>query len=217
MEISAHGGNCLTIKVNKTKFVVDPAKDGMGITNPKLKDVVAILTNDFETIDVEELVSEEVDFTITTPGEYEIHNVNIVGIMTPSMLDVHDDSDGDTVYNTAYSLRADAISVGILGHPAQKLSDKIYETLGTVDVLVCPIGGGGLTLDPIAASKIVKDIDPTLVVPVHYNQSGIIYESPQSELDEFLSELGVPVREENKLKVKKSDLGETLEIIKLKI
>ena len=217
MEISAHGGNCLTIKVNKTKFVIDPAKDGMGIKNPKLKDTVVILTNDFETVSVDELVSAEVDFTITTPGEYEIHDVNIVGVSTPATLDIHDDADENTVYNTAYSLRADSVAVGILGHPAQKLSEKVYETLGTIDVLICPIGGGGLTLDPIAASKIVKEIDPSVVVPVHYKQSGVSYESPQAELDDFVSELGVPVREEDKLKVKQSDFGETLEIIKLKI
>lgn len=216
MDIKAHGGSCISIKVNKTWFVIDPAKDSMKVKNPKLEEKVVILTNDYETLGIEEIKGKDVEFSISTPGEYEIHDVNIIGVDTPASIDVHDEAD-DIVYNTAYSLRSDGLSVGILGHPAQKLSEKIYETLGTVDILVCPVGGGGLTLDPIAATKLVKEIDPSVVIPVHYKQKGVEYDSPQAELDEFISELGVPHRKESKFKVKKSDLGETLEIIELEI
>jgi len=217
MEIKAFGGNTISIKVNKTRFVIDPAIDKMKIKNPKLKGAVMMMTNSYETLTEVDLHDKDVEFTITTPGEYEVHDVNIVGVDTPASLDVHDDSGDDKVYNTAYSLRSDGLAVGVLGHPATLLTESIYETLGTVDVLICPVGGGGITLDAVAAAKIVKEIDPALVIPVHYAQSGVVYEVEQAELKDFVSELGVPHRNEDKLKIKKSDLGETLEVVELKV
>jgi len=217
MEIKAHGGNTLTIKVGKTRFVVDPAKSEMKIKNPKLKDVIAILTNNYETLTVAELEEKDVEFTITTPGEYEVYDVNIIGVDTPASLDVHDDTSDDKVYNTAYSLRSDGLAIGILGHPAPQLTEKIYETLGSLDVLICPVGGGGITLDVAAAAKIIKDIDPALVIPVHYAQSGVEYDVEQADIKDFISELGVPHRKEEKLKIKQSDLGDTLEVVELSV
>jgi L-ascorbate metabolism protein UlaG (beta-lactamase superfamily) len=74
--------------------------------------------------------------------------------------------------------------------------------LGVIDILILPIGGGGYTLDAVDAAKVIRMIDPKVVVPVHYADSALHYEVPQDELQLFIDELGAPVETVSKYKVK---------------
>ena len=92
--------------------------------------------------------------------------------------------------------------MAFLGNIDGKLSEEQYETLGVIDILVLPVGGSGYTLDATSATTIVRAIEPKVVVPVHYAESGINYEVPQDSLETFTKELGAPVEQVSKLKVK---------------
>jgi L-ascorbate metabolism protein UlaG (beta-lactamase superfamily) len=85
-----------------------------------------------------------------------------------------------------------------------------------VDVLVVPVGGNGYTLDPIGAAKVIKKIEPKLIIPVHYEDKGIKYEVPQVPLEEALKVLAVEPKETvAKLKLKSTELSETTQLIVL--
>jgi L-ascorbate metabolism protein UlaG (beta-lactamase superfamily) len=71
-----------------------------------------------------------------------------------------------------------------------------------VDVLILPVGGNGYTLDATGAATLTRSIDPKVVIPVHYAESGINYEVPQDTLETFVKELGAPVEEMPKFKLK---------------
>jgi Zn-dependent hydrolase of the beta-lactamase fold-like protein len=90
------------------------------------------------------------------------------------------------------------------------------EGIGVVDVLLLPVGGGGYTLDATSASSLVRNIEPKVVIPVHYAEAGISYEVPQDTLDVFIKELGAPVEQLPKLKIKSaSSLPQTLTVMEL--
>lgn len=210
MDIQFYGAHTFEITINKTSFIIDPAKPSIHDKTPNLKKSVVLLTNNFET---QPVASKDAEFVIDSAGEYEIHGVALNGVQTPAMLDVHDE--GELVMNFAYSLRANDISLGVVGHPKTPLDEGILEQLGTLDVLIVPVGGGGLTLDPEAATRLVKAVDPKIVIPAHYEQTGVTYETPQAKLEDFTTELGIPSMKEEKLKLKSSTLPESMELYQL--
>jgi L-ascorbate metabolism protein UlaG (beta-lactamase superfamily) len=56
------------------------------------------------------------------------------------------------------------VHLGDLGH---KLPDAQIEKLGNVDVLMIPVGGK-FTIDGEEAMDIIKEIQPSYVIPMHY-------------------------------------------------
>ena len=76
------------------------------------------------------------------------------------------------------------------------------ENLGVIDILIVPVGGSGYTLDATSAVALVRTISPKVVVPIHYADSGISYEVPQDSAEVFVKEMGAPVENVSKLKVK---------------
>jgi L-ascorbate metabolism protein UlaG (beta-lactamase superfamily) len=94
------------------------------------------------------------------------------------------------------------IAVGVLGHIHPELSDEQLERLGNIDVLLVPVGNAGYTMDAKSAAKIVKAIDPKIVVPTHYAEAGIKFEVDQSPVEEFFKEMGVEPEKVESLKLK---------------
>ncbi len=48
-----------------------------------------------------------------------------------------------------------------------QLTDEQLEELGSIDVLMVPIGGGP-TISSQEASKIISQIEPKIIIPMHY-------------------------------------------------
>ena len=100
---------------------------------------------------------------------------------------------------------------------AAKISDEQYERIGVVDILIIPVGGNGYTLDAKDAAVIVKNIEPKVVIPVSYSDSGLKYEVPQDDVELFVKELGTQnVETVSRYKVKNaSTLPDVLTVIKI--
>jgi L-ascorbate metabolism protein UlaG (beta-lactamase superfamily) len=104
----------------------------------------------------------------------------------------------------------------VLGHVYPELSENQLESIGTVDVLVVPVGGNGFTLDPTGATTLIKEIEPKLVIPVYYDDASLKFPVPAQTLDQALQGLGMEPRERlAKLKVKASDLGDVMQLVVL--
>ena len=112
---------------------------------------------------------------------------------------------------------ARVIRIGLIGNIKNDLDDDQLEAIGVVDVLILPVGGGGYTLDATSASSIVRQVEPKVVIPIHYAEPGVHYEVPQDTLDTFTKELGAPVEPVDKFKVKSvASLPLTLTVMPLK-
>lgn len=204
MEIEYKGANCLTITHKKAVFLVDPKLSLVGLADVKIPSVAQLVTQG-ESLPMEEGV------LINGPGEYEVLNCSIKGIAARLHRATTDSDHSATIYRLDF----EEASVAILGHIDPKLTEDQLEALGLVDILVVPVGDHGYTLDAKSAAELVRKIEPKAVIPTHYAEDKINYEVPQSTLDEFVKEMGSPVEELAKLKIKAGMLPQSLTIYHL--
>jgi L-ascorbate metabolism protein UlaG (beta-lactamase superfamily) len=146
------------------------------------------------------------------PGEYEIMGVSILGY--PSF---HDAKEGaERGENTIYLIEADGLRVAHVGDLGHKLSDKMIEELGSIDILMLPVGGF-YTIGPAEAAEVVKSVEPSIIIPMHYQVAGLVAENfgELAPVDAFLKEVGLPTEILPKLSIKKEELTEEQKVIQL--
>lgn len=196
MEIEFHGANCFSLSSKKARVVVDDNLDKLGLKSVTKAGDIALFT--LETTPSK----AEPKLVIEQPGEYEVSNVSVQGVAARSHMDEEKKTSA-----TMYKVIIDDVRIGVIGHVYPEISDDQLEELGTIDVLLIPVGGNGYTLDPIGALKIIKKIEPKLVIPSHYADKSVKYEVPQQELSEAVKGLSMEPKETvDKLKLKPSDL-----------
>ncbi|MDB5164368.1 MAG: hypothetical protein JWS12_986 [Candidatus Saccharibacteria bacterium] len=205
MELQYYGANCLRIVTKKANVVIDDNLSDLGAKSIAKNEDILLFTG------THGLPHVEPKLVIDQPGEYEASDISINGIAARA----HMDEEGQQTA-TMFRLVVDDIRIVFLGHIYPELNDDQLEALGTVDILVVPVGGSGYTLDAIGALKLIKKIEPKLIIPVHYAEEGINYPVPQQELDVVLKELSMEPKERlPKLKLKGGELGELTELIVL--
>ncbi len=206
MEIQFNGANCVTLSGKKYNVVIDDNLDKLGLKSVMKAGDIAIYSHDHDQ------PKQEVKLVIDTPGEYEVSNVSIKAIAARAHMD-EDDKQSAVIYR----LIADDIRVVVVGHIYPELSDDQLEAIGTIDVLIVPVGGNGYTLDPIGAQKVIKKIEPKIIIPTHYDDKDINYEVPQQPLEEALKALGIEPKETvDKLKLKSADIDDLTQLIVIK-
>ena len=206
-EIEYKGGNGVVLSTKKATLVSDPNLSVVGLKNLSVKDAIEIATEARFAVN-----SEDAKLIIEGPGEYGIANFDIHAVAAQR----HLDAETEPKLSTIYRIDTGEIRVALIGNIYERLSEDQLEEIGIVDVVIIPVGGGGYTLDPEGATAIVRSIDPKIVVPIHYDESGVNYEVPQASFEEFAKTLGVPVEEAPKLKLKNAAaLPATLTIYKL--
>ena len=194
MDISYLGAGAVKLSGRSLNVICDPYDESTGLGKFAGKaDVVTISA-------VDGFGSVAGAMTLDGPGEYEVKGAMITGI--PARL--HVDEDGTRA--TVYSIIIDGVDVVVVGNIAGKLDDKQIESLGNVDVLVVPVGGKGLTLDAEGAAAVVAQLEPSYVVPVHYDDGKTTYAMPQDGVELFLKEMGVSPEAESKLKVNAKEM-----------
>jgi L-ascorbate metabolism protein UlaG (beta-lactamase superfamily) len=147
--------------------------------------------------------------SVDVPGEYEVKGAMITGV--PARL--HIDESG--YRGTVFSIVIDGVNVVVTGNISGKLDEDQVENLGQVDVLIVPVGGGGLTLDAEGAASVIGQLEPGYVIPVHYDDGVTEYPVPQNGVDKFLKEMGVTVEPENKLRVNAKESPEEMQVVLL--
>jgi L-ascorbate metabolism protein UlaG (beta-lactamase superfamily) len=206
-ELEYKGANCVVITTKKAKIIVDPKLSLVGLKDVSTKDAVELCTEArFSTN------NQDANLLIEGPGEYGVAGLDIKGIACQR----HLDSPSEVFKSTIYRIEIGELRVGIIGNVYEKLSDEQLEKLGLIDILVIPVGGNGYTLDATGAASLIAMIDPKIVIPVHYADSGIKYEVAQSSVDLFTSELSAPVEKVSKFKLKQLPISQpTLSVVEV--
>lgn len=192
-EIEYKGANCVVISTKKAKIIVDPKLSIVGLKDVPIKEAVELITEHRFAVN-----NPDSRLLIDGPGEYGVADFDIVGVPARR----HIDSENEGLLSTMYRVEISGSRIGIIGNIDGKLSDEQLEALGVLDLLILPVGGNGYTLDATAASSLIKMISPKIVIPIHYADKHLKYEVPQSEIDQFIAELGAPVEETIKYKYK---------------
>jgi L-ascorbate metabolism protein UlaG (beta-lactamase superfamily) len=204
VELSYFGANCLKIATKKAQVVVDDNLQKLGLKSVTKPTDISIKT-------FKEVPDHESHFKIDMPGEYETAGVIVHGIAARA----HMDEEGKHSA-TIYTIEADGTRMAVLGHIYPELSEDQLEAIGMVDIVVVPIGNSGYTLDAIGALKLLKQIEPKIVIPTHYADNSINYEMPQVELADALKNLGMEASETlDKYKYKGAELSDSMRLIVL--
>ena len=204
-EVEYKGANTVAISTKKGTIITDPKLSLVGLKDANLKDAIELSTEARFALN-----AENARLVIEGPGEYGIADFDIHGIAAQR----HLDADGKA--STIYRIEAGEIRVALIGNIYEKITEAQLEEIGLIDVLIIPVGGNGYTLDATGAATITRQIDPKVVVPIHYADPAIKYEVNQDDFEIFAKELGGTIEEAPKLKLKTAAaLPETLTIYKL--
>jgi len=204
MDLQFYGANCVTITVKNTRIVVDDNLADLGGKATTKPGDIALFTG------VHGIPAVDVKLSIDMPGEYEVSDISIIGMPARAHLD-----EGGLAA-TMYKIISGDTSVLIVGHIYPELSERQLEAIGLVDAMVVPVGGSGYTLDPIGALKIVKAVEPKLVIPTHYAEKGLTYPVPQVELPAALHDLAMEPQETvSKLRIKPAELSDVTHLVVL--
>jgi L-ascorbate metabolism protein UlaG (beta-lactamase superfamily) len=204
MELQYYGANCLRLTTKKAQIVIDDNLEKLGLKTVTKPTDISLRSH-------RDVPNHEARFMADMPGEYEISGAVIHGVAARAHMD-------EVGKNSAvvYTVEADGVKVGILGHIYPELSEDQLEQIGMVDILVVPIGGNGYTLDGIGALKVIKQIEPKIVIPVHYADKSINYEVSQAELTDALKNLGMETSETvDKYKYKAAELTDSTHLVVL--
>lgn len=192
-------------------MVTDPYDPATGLIMPKVQaDIIIISHSHHDHNYVEAIAGTEghpEPFIITGPGEYEVSQVFILGMPT-----FHDSVKGEKRgKNTIYLILADGLRICHLGDLGHLLTDKQLEELGDIDVLFIPVGGK-YTLGPQKATEVINQVEPKIVIPMHYQVPSL--KMDLAPVEKFINELGLEIKQPvNKLSLKAGYLPEEREIV----
>lgn len=205
MQIIWHGQSCFQFifsrrKEEKITFVIDPFSAEIGLRLPKIgADVLLVTHNHNDHSNVKGISGNP--FLINGPGEYEIKGIFVQGIEC-----FHDGSQGkERGRTTTFIIEEGGMKLCHLGDLGQnELTPSQLEKIGNVDILMIPVGGV-YTISVQEASKVISQIEPKIVIPMHYHIPNL--KIKLDNLDKFLKVMGVKSIEAlSKIIIKKRDL-----------
>ncbi|HZZ99553.1 MAG TPA: MBL fold metallo-hydrolase [Candidatus Paceibacterota bacterium] len=199
MTFSWFGQACFRIEAKEGSILIDPFSKEIGLKPPKIKDDLVLVTHEHMDHNAVGDANPEA-FIIRNPGEYEKQGIAVRGIAS-----FHDNKEGaERGPNTIYIIRAEDMVLAHLGDLGQdKLSDEQVEAIGDIDILMIPVGGS-YTIDAKKAVEVIGQIEPKIVIPMHYKIPGI--EFPLDGVDKFVKELGLTPEKVDKYKIVKKNL-----------
>ena len=135
---------------------------------------------------------ERTPFIITGPGDYEIKEIFIKGVLSNALIA------GKKYINTIYIFSVDNINIVFLGTLSDpEISKEAREAINNPDILFIPVGDKSL-LDAKSAAKLASSLEPKMIIPMDYDDLS---------LKAFLKEIGEEKAEVvDKLTLKLKDL-----------
>jgi len=210
MSIVWYGHSCFRLLTKDTSLLIDPFSKEIGLKPPRINDQIILVTHSHYDHNNIDNITDEV-FLINGPGEYEVRGIQIKGIQS-----FHDKSNGqERGLNTIYKIKMEDIRIVHMGDfGEEKLTDGQISGIGEVDILMIPVGGV-YTIDYKEAVQIINQVQPKIVIPMHYKISGLKLNI--DGVDKFLKEIGIkPEKVEKIYKIQKKNLPvEEMKIIQM--
>jgi L-ascorbate metabolism protein UlaG (beta-lactamase superfamily) len=210
------GQSCFKIQDKTTAdgitLVTDPFDKETGLKVPNFEaDIITISHNHHDHNNAKAL--RGTPFVISRAGEYDVKGVAVHGVDS-----FHDNKEGkEKGGNVIYRIEIDDISIAHLGDLGHTLTSQQLEVLVGTDILLIPVGGK-YTIDAKQAMEIISQIEPRIVIPMHYKLPGMPADIGLDNVDRFIKEIGLKPTEEERLKINKKDLPvEDMELVVMKV
>lgn len=167
VEITWLGHACFRFRSRDATIVTDPfSSEGWGY--PPLA-----TTADLVTVSHDHPHHAHVDAVagnprvIHGPGEYELRGVMLAGVRTRCKA-----ADGQIPQaNTVFVLKLEDLTVCHLGDLGQALTAEHLDVMQNCDVLCVPVGGH-CTIDATQAAAVIAQIEPRIIIPMHFATPG---------------------------------------------
>jgi L-ascorbate metabolism protein UlaG (beta-lactamase superfamily) len=183
MKIKWYGhASFLITSTSGTKIVTDPYEPGgydgaISYGSPPDQADIAVVSHDHPDHNYLQGLKGTPQ-VVKGPGSHTVAGIVFKGIST-----FHDTSQGkDRGESTIFCFTVDGINLchlGDLGHP---LNAKDSAEIGDVDVLMLPVGGC-FTIDAGVATEVVGNLNPRLVIPMHFKTEKCDF--PITTVDDF--------------------------------
>ena len=163
-----------------TRVICDPYSCGGGIDYGAIEESADVVTvshkhGDHDNVAAVKGKPEVVD----TPGSRKVKGIEFKGVPT-----YHDEARGkQRGENIVFCFTMDAIRICHLGDLGHELDDGHLAAIGSVDILLSPVGGF-YTMDAKVAAKVCERIAPSVVIPMHFKTGKCGY--PIAGVDDFL-------------------------------
>ncbi|MEX0917798.1 MAG: MBL fold metallo-hydrolase [Candidatus Paceibacterota bacterium] len=169
MVITYHGGQCFKVSFGDTTLAFDPIAKDSKLPVSKFGSDIALISIWHPNMNGTSQVTHgnKEPFVISGPGAYEVGEVTVLGFSVKTTYE------GRERYNTIYQVQLEGMNIvflGALGSP--ELDPSILESLGDIDILFIPIGGGDV-LEVPQASKLAVKLEARLVIPMHYDEKAL--------------------------------------------
>ena len=196
MVITWYGEGCFKIQDGDAVILTDIFDNKTGLTPPRLKADILIKTlNPFPT----ERAETEAKYIVSGAGEYNMKSVNILGFPLVK-------ESTEKFLKTIYDIEIDGMHLCLLGHLPEAPEPAALSHLEEVDILFIPAGGAPF-IDQKSAVKLIKTLEPKIVIPSFFKIPGLKRNS--ADVKSFLSEFNHQKTEpEEKLSIKKKELAE---------
>lgn len=163
-------------------FVTDPYSADIGY--PPLRVTADYVTKSHDHSDHNNVAAVEgCRRVFDAAGVYHVDGVTVNAVLTP-----HDDVGGaKRGPNLVFAFDDGDIRVCHLGDLGAPLTDAQRAAIGSVDVLLVPVGGV-YTIDARGAATVCEQLMPRLVIPMHYRTASLVYHL--AGVDAFLAAIG---------------------------
>lgn len=214
MIITWQGHSCFKIQdkvgTEGITLVTDPFDKSLGLKVPNFEADIITVSHDHDDHNNVSAFRGNPK-VVKSAGEYDIKGVMIEGITS-----YHDEKGGkDRGSNIIYRIEMDDITICHLGDLGHILDNKQLERLEGIDILLIPVGGK-YTLDAKMAVEVISQIEPRIVIPMHYKTKDTKLDI--EGVEKFIKELGIEATYEEKLKINKKDLpAEDMELVILSL
>ncbi len=194
MQIQYFGLSSFKITTKEAVVITDPFHKDSGLTPPRGAADIVILSQKNKTLYSATSGISGGPFLISDPGEYDVKGVTVTGIPLKQ----------EDKYVSIFLIESEDIRILNLSHIKEfSLKEDELEELGDIDILILPVGGNSV-LSASAASKVVNQVEPKVVIPSHFKMKDLILDLDSA--DKFIKEMGGKKEEMDKLSIKKKDL-----------
>ena len=207
VDITWLGHACFRLRSDDVVVLTDPFPLSLGLRPDTRPATVVTVSNSHPNHSNSEEVTGD-PRVFSAPGEYEYRGISVRGVMTPQLPETPWEQ-----RSVAYAIEIDRVNICHLGDISAPLSPVQIDELSPVDVLLVP-SGGGCTLEIDQVLRMLQDLDPKIVIPMHYNIPGV--DVPLQDVDVFLRRMGLSeVQAQPRLSVTASNLPEDMRVVVL--
>lgn len=207
MIIQWFGQSYFRIDTKNKVIALDPYHENFtGLKPPRFKADILLISHNHDDHNNQDLILGK-PFVMAGAGEIEVANIVIDGLMS-----YHDNQGGKLRgLNTIYLIRSEDMKLVFLGDLGEKrIKEETLEKVANSDILFIPVGGT-YTIDAEEAVSVINQIEPKIVIPMHYQLPGL--KIKLDSVDNFIRVFGKKPEYLNKLVMRRSQLPQNTQLV----